>query len=115
MIYLGQSLYVPVSDTVSTLPSSTTNKSETSTYIVQSGDSLSVIAKRFQTTVLSIKEANSLTTDIIRVGQTLNVPGKATELPPVTTQPSQEITKYTVVSGDSLSVIAKNLILMWRL
>ncbi|MCM3412131.1 LysM peptidoglycan-binding domain-containing protein [Metabacillus litoralis] len=107
VIYLGQSLYVPVSDTVSTLPSSTTNKSETSTYIVQSGDSLSVIAKRFQTTVLSIKEANSLTTDIIRVGQTLNVPGKATELPPVTTQPSQEITKYTVVSGDSLSVIAK--------
>ncbi|WP_176551117.1 LysM peptidoglycan-binding domain-containing protein [Bacillus sp. AFS040349] len=74
VIYLGQSLYVPVASTVSTAPTSTTTQPETSTYTVQSGDSLSVIANRFQTTVSSLKEVNSLTTNIIRVGQTLNIP-----------------------------------------
>ncbi|MFD2215984.1 LysM peptidoglycan-binding domain-containing protein [Metabacillus endolithicus] len=107
VIYLGQSLYVPVASTVSTAPTSTITQPKTTTYTVQSGDSLSVIAKNFQTTVSSIKEANSLTTDIIRVGQTLNIPGKVNESPSVTTQPSQELTKYTVMSGDSLSVLAK--------
>lgn len=44
------------------------------TYIVQSGDTLYEIANRFGTTVSALKEANNLTSDMIRVGQVLNIP-----------------------------------------
>ncbi len=44
-------------------------------YVVKSGDSLSVIAKKHGTTVKAIKDANNLKNDNIRVGQKLNVPG----------------------------------------
>ncbi|MEH7440558.1 LysM peptidoglycan-binding domain-containing protein [Neobacillus drentensis] len=48
------------------------------TYIVASDDSLSVIAKRFETTVTSIKELNHLTTDTIYIGQILKIPTSPT-------------------------------------
>jgi len=44
------------------------------TYVVQSGDTLSVIAARFGTTVDAIRAANGLTTDIINIGQVLIIP-----------------------------------------
>lgn len=44
------------------------------TYTVQSGDNLYEIAKRFGTTVSALKNANNLSTDMIRVGQVLNIP-----------------------------------------
>lgn len=50
-------------------------------YVVRSGDSLSAIAVRFKTTVKALKEANRLTSDRIRAGQKLVVPG-ATPVPP---------------------------------
>jgi LysM repeat protein/D-Tyr-tRNAtyr deacylase len=83
------------------------------TYTVVSGDSLSIIAKRFGTTVEAIKAANNLTTDMIRVGQMLKIPGKeAAPQPEKEAQtpaptPEPEFITYTVVSGDSLSIIAK--------
>lgn len=40
-------------------------------YIVKSGDSLSVIAQKYGTTVDSIKKANGLKSDTIRIGQKL--------------------------------------------
>jgi peptidoglycan DL-endopeptidase LytF len=90
IIYANQILKVP---STSQTPASST------TYTVVSGDSLSVIAKRFTTTVESIRSLNNLTSDTIFVGQTLKIPS------------AQEIvnipSSYTVVSGDSLSVIAK--------
>ncbi|WP_247747106.1 LysM peptidoglycan-binding domain-containing protein [Alkalihalobacillus sp. BA299] len=99
---------------------------ETVSYTVVSGDSLSVIAKRFGTTVDAIKSANNLTSDMIYVGQTLQIPQKteapveeAAETPPPASEPAPEpeptpepapepeTVSYTVVSGDTLSVIAK--------
>jgi LysM repeat protein len=68
-------------------------------YTVQSGDSLSVIAKRFNTTVTTIKQLNNLTADVIFVGQTLTIP--------TSTLPTIKPATYTVKGGDSLSVIAK--------
>jgi len=45
------------------------------TYVVKAGDSLSVIAARYGTTVKALREANGLSGDRILVGQTLVVPG----------------------------------------
>ncbi|ADU32435.1 LysM peptidoglycan-binding domain-containing protein [Evansella cellulosilytica] len=91
----------------------------TFTYVVVPGDSLSVIAKRFHTTIDALRTLNHLSSDIIRVGQTLVIPQKGEEAvtePKGDTTPinetnepvrEQETIRYTVVSGDSLSVIAK--------
>lgn len=43
-------------------------------YVVQSGDTLSLIAQAFDTTVSKIREMNNLKSDSLRVGQKLNVP-----------------------------------------
>lgn len=44
-------------------------------YTVQAGDSLSRIASRFNTTIEDLKEANGLSTNVIRAGQRLRIPG----------------------------------------
>jgi LysM repeat protein len=44
------------------------------TYTVQSGDTLYEIAAKFGTTVSALKSLNNLTSDVIRVGQVLNIP-----------------------------------------
>ena len=43
-------------------------------YIVQAGDTLSLIAQAFGTTVAKIKEMNGLKGDGLRIGQKLNLP-----------------------------------------
>lgn len=86
-----------------TIPRVQTPNGQTTTYIVVSGDTLSHIAARHGTTVDAIRRANNLTSDFLRVGQTLTVPTRTTETVPTQQQPA--IT-YTVVSGDTLSHIA---------
>lgn len=44
------------------------------TYKVKSGDSLSVIAAKYHTSVSKIKKANGLRSDLIRIGQVLKIP-----------------------------------------
>jgi len=52
--------------------SQVTTKSKTSkTYVVKSGDSLSVIAQKYSTTVDSLKKINGLKSDTIQIGQKL--------------------------------------------
>lgn len=43
-------------------------------YTVQSGDTLSLIAKAFGTTVQKIKDVNGMKGDMLKVGQKVNVP-----------------------------------------
>lgn len=43
-------------------------------HVVKRGESLSVIAKRYNTTVAKIKQHNNLTSDTVRVGQKLQIP-----------------------------------------
>ena len=65
-------------------------------YQVKEGDSLSVIAHRFSSTVKSIKKVNNLKNNIIHPGQKLIINGKA----------HLDNYVYKVKEGDSISVIA---------
>jgi cell wall-associated NlpC family hydrolase len=92
-IYVGQELSLIAPHSHETAP-------QTSTYVVKSGDSLSLIAKKYNTTVSELKSTNQLTSDIIKIGQVLKVPSETTG------QPVTPSKTYTVQSGDSLWKIA---------
>ena len=47
---------------------------EVQTYVVKQGDTLSLIATRFGTSVEAIKQANGLSSDVINIGQVLVIP-----------------------------------------
>ena len=94
---------------------------ETTPYIVQRGDYLAKISKKYNITINGIRRVNpNLKGDVVRVGQTIQLPGKVDvgeQTKPVVAPvkksaapyvPYTGATKdYTVKSGDSLSVIAK--------
>lgn len=44
------------------------------THKVRSGESLSLLAQRYNVKVSSIKQANNMSTDVVRIGQVLNIP-----------------------------------------
>lgn len=67
------------------------------TYVVIKGDTLSSIAKKFNTTVAELKELNNLSSDIIQIGQILSIPSQNSSINYIT---------YTVQKGDTLYGIA---------
>jgi murein DD-endopeptidase MepM/ murein hydrolase activator NlpD len=70
------------------------------TYVVQSGDTLFLIATRFRTTVVAIKQLNGLgTSDLIQVGQKLLIPTGDAPAPPAAAL-------YIVQADDTLYRIA---------
>jgi LysM repeat protein len=85
---------------------------ESKSYTVKSGDSLSVLAKRNNTSVSAIKAANNLSSNTIYVGQTLLIPAgsgpaPATSVTAVTSGQSLPEGTYLVQKGDTLGAIAK--------
>lgn len=110
LLYVGQVLKLPGLNAVEEIVEESVNETVEepslnemiTSYTVVSGDSLSVIAKRFNTTTTAIKEVNSLTTDTIFIGQTIIIPTSVEE-----EIIAKETNTYIVTSGDSLSVIAK--------
>ncbi|MBU9711592.1 muramidase family protein [Evansella tamaricis] len=104
VIRVGQTLTIPSSGEGTTTPSA---QIINSVYSVVAGDNLSVIAQRFGTTVNAIREANSLTTDVLQVGQRLVIPNGNTDLVKSTPEPDRTPSTYTVITGDSLSIIAE--------
>ena len=66
-------------------------------YVVRSGDSLWLIAQKYNTTVDAIKRLNGLTSDILNIGQVLNIPSSG----------SAPYFEYTVRSGDTLWLLAR--------
>ena len=102
---VGQMILVPRSSTAPT--------GEDGNYMVQKGDTLGKIAKKFGTTVAKLREQNHLKSDTIYVGQKLYLSGTA----PVRKQSSRASAKsdaapiegdtYTVQAGDNLYSISR--------
>ncbi len=85
LLSVGQVLRIP------------TQQTNNITYTVQKGDSLYSIARDYNTTVDAIKNLNNLTSNLLSIGQILQIP---------VASDTQETT-YTVQKGDSLYSIAK--------
>jgi LysM repeat protein len=104
-IFAGQVLKIPTGATTSAPPPTTPNTSPTNpppvnsnqvtTYVIQRGDRLVYIARKFNTTLAAILAVNpGLDPNRIYAGQTINIP------------PTQATRSYVVQSGDTLRKIA---------
>lgn len=66
-------------------------------YMVKRGDSLSVIAKRFDVSMAELKSANHIASNTIRIGQELTIPGAR----------AMQAEQHTIRRGETLSEIAQ--------
>jgi LysM repeat protein len=104
-LHLGQSLLVPGK------AAATSGPEANNTYAVKSGDTLGSIARKQGTTIASLRTANNLSGDTLRIGQKLVIPGSAT--PPAsasaeaTSTPKAGSGSHTVIPGDTLGSIAR--------
>lgn len=125
VLQIGQELVIPVSDRQVNRETSTAMAgavlanaaplpSESAEYTVVSGDALSKIARKFNITVAALKAANGLTSDSIRVGQKLVIPGgsasgaatvSSASKPAAAPVATSGVT-YEVKAGDTLGKIA---------
>jgi membrane-bound lytic murein transglycosylase D len=83
----------------------------TNFYIVQKGDNLNTIAKKYNTTVAEIKEWNHLTSPNIKLGTSLQVVNTTeavtNETAVATATPELKNIQYEVQKGDNLGSISK--------
>ncbi|WP_264739800.1 C40 family peptidase [Cytobacillus firmus] len=111
-LYINQSLQVPgnVNSAPAVRPPAPAPSipSAANTYIVKSGDSLSKIALNHKISLRDLMSWNQLTHHIIHPGQVLKVSktASAAPAPPPATAPSGSSGNYTVLKGDTLSLIA---------
>lgn len=111
-IVAGRTLKVPLRGTVLSGPINTIPKNEPAIpefHIVNRGDSLWIIAKKYGTTVKRIQALNTLTTTALSIGQKLIIsetPG-STEDKAVASIDDKNLREYVVQAGDSPFTIAK--------
>ncbi len=74
-------------------------------YTIRPGDTLSLLARRFQVSTVRIMRANCLASEVIEAGSTLYLPPLLTPTPCALSSP-EGWTIYTVQSGDALSTLA---------
>lgn len=72
-------------------------------YIVQPGDNLYMISRRFAVPLQALVQTNSLYNGMIYIGQRLYIPLAARGVTPST----REVIQHTVVAGDTLDSLAK--------
>lgn len=101
LISVGQQLIIP-SASVTPAPAVSPPPTHSTAYIVQPGDTLSLIAQHFSTTVEAIAQANGIVNpNLILVGQSLAVPVPQDAPPP----PPQTVV-HVVQLGETLARIA---------
>ena len=98
ILSIGQEIMIPSSETIVT-PSEDEIINEPNTYIVQRGDTLFSISRKFGIPVNDIKIQNNLTSDILSVGQVLSIPVGSVNV--------NDIIIYKVLPGDSLYALAR--------
>ena len=104
---IGNTLYIPEGDgEAMVVPKIMRYK--TISHIVTSGDTLSSLAIKYGTTVRDLRAQNGLNSELIRIGQALDI------LVPSASTKSTKLRRlfYTVKSGDSLYLIAKKFSLL---
>ncbi|HBQ94534.1 MAG: LysM peptidoglycan-binding domain-containing protein [Firmicutes bacterium] len=124
-IYIGQILHISTaassglrSQSSSSSPSFETAHS--TTYTVHPGDTLSAIASRFHVTVAQLVQWNHIANpNIISVGQVLVIgastaSSSSSDSSSSTSSTSSSARKYTVQSGDTLSLIAQKFGISWQ-
>jgi len=101
----GQSLKIPAGANVEapSAPVQSAPMALSGTYTVQSGDTLSKIAKNHGVSVRALKMANSLSSDMIRVGQKLEIPEADSPASAPTTSSSAPSTTTATTPSASLS------------
>lgn len=104
IIYVGQVLKIyPTNRTI-------TNRKKifNTTYVVQSGNTLSSIAQRFNTTVNELAELNDISDpNLIYVGEILKIPTIKNTNKTSSVSSKMHLLTYTVRPGDTLSSIAQ--------
>jgi peptidoglycan DL-endopeptidase LytF len=107
ILSIGQTLTIPAAGATMTQPPAPAplvkEERKTFIYTVKSGDSLSVIAKRFAVSVGSIQDANHLNSDFLQVGQALTIPdGLNAPSQTGTNTNSITYTTHTIASGENI-------------
>jgi|GEM_PF-310282 len=108
-ISIGQRLTVKSAEAAATSSASTASVSSpskaraASSYTVRSGDTVSGIASKHGLSTNDLRKANSLSSDTIKVGQKLSIPGSGSV---ASSGSSRSTATYTVRSGDVLGTIA---------
>lgn len=87
------------------IPGDTATESDTVIYTVKSGDTLSTVAERYRVSVTKLKRANRLTSNMLRVGDRLEIP--SADRVERNVKPAPETRVHVVRSGDTLSEIGE--------
>ena len=104
---VGEKIWVPTFNTFGAYASIDRSSQYTNVHQVVSGDSLSEIAEFYHVTISELRVVNSLQSDLILVGQTIQIPRPTIATSSVNSTPKISRLVHRVKAGESLSSIAK--------